>query len=454
LRKLTKFLSSMSNLYPRVLIFGQPFNNYSGGGITLTNLFKGWPKDKIAVAYMGHGLYNVTTDVCDTYYQLGKEEHKWSFPLNLFQKSFPSGLKSIVIATKPGSNRKKTGIRDKFINRFFYPALKWLGIFHQVSKIIISESLKNWLSEFNPHLLYVQVSSRETLLFAMQLIDFLKIPAVNHVMDDWPSTFNNKGLLGDFWHKKIDAELRQFNDKIDLHLSISEAMSDEYFKRYNKEFIPFHNPVESEKWFAHVRKDYSLDKENITILYSGRIGIGISESLMDIASAIDSISDEVVKIKLHIQTFTKDPIILNKLQKFNCVVINSFVVYEQLPKIFSEADILLLANDFSLKGLTYLKLSMPTKASEYMISGTPVLLYAPRETAISKFFIQNDCGCCVTERSSIEIINALKLLINDENYRKKISQNAMSVAAEKFDQKKVSTEFQRLLMDISKKTTG
>jgi len=45
------------NNYPKILIFGQPFNTYSGGGITLTNLFRGWPKDRIAVASTGHVLY-------------------------------------------------------------------------------------------------------------------------------------------------------------------------------------------------------------------------------------------------------------------------------------------------------------------------------------------------------------------------------------------------------------
>jgi glycosyltransferase involved in cell wall biosynthesis len=437
-------------MHPKVLIFGQSFNDYCGGGITLTNLFKGWPKDRIAVAYMGYGLSDVTTNVCDTYYQLGKEEHKWKFPLNLFQKSFPSGLRSIVPKTESPAYRHKTGIRTKFVDHFFYPLIKWLGLFHSVSRISLSGKFKNWLFEFKPEVLYVQVSSRETLLFAGQLIDYLKIPSVNHVMDDWPSTLNSC-LFKNYWVKKIGEELRLFNNKVDLHFSISEAMSDEYSKRYNKEYIPFHNPVDCEIWLPNVKRDYNLDKENIAILYSGRIGIGITESLMDVASAIDSIRDNSVNIKLHIQTFTKDPVILNKLQKYNCVVINPFAAYEQLPKIFAEADILLLANDFSEKGLAFLRFSMPTKASEYMISGTPVLLYAPKETAISKFFMQNDCGCYVTERSSIEIINALNLLINDENYRKKISRNAITVAIEKFDQEKVRKEFQLLLMDISQK---
>jgi glycosyltransferase involved in cell wall biosynthesis len=441
----------MNSSYPKVLIFGQPFNNYCGGGITLTNLFKGWPKEKIAVAYMGHGLSNVTTEVCDTYYQLGREEHKWRFPLNLFQKSFPSGLKSFSHKTESLSSRNQTGFRNKFVNHFFYPFLKWMGLFHSVSRISLSQNFQDWLSDFKPEVLYVQVSSRETLLFAEQLIDFLKIPSVNHVMDDWPSTLNEIGLFRNYWLKKIDAELKRFNDKVNLHFSISEAMSDEYLIRYGKKFIPFHNPVESKIWLPYEKKNLDVNKNNITILYSGRIGIGISDSLMDIATAIDSVKNEALNIKLHIQTFTKEPGILNRLQKFNCIVFNPFVAYEQLPKIFSEADILLLANDFSEKGLTYLKFSMPTKASEYMVSGTPILLYAPKETAISKFFLQHDCGCCVTERSSIEIINALNMLFNDEDYRRRISQNAHKLAAEKFDQEKVRGEFQQFLADLSQK---
>ncbi len=51
------------NNYPRILIFGPPFNNFTGGGITLSNLFKGWPKDRIAVASTGHVLNNIRTDV-------------------------------------------------------------------------------------------------------------------------------------------------------------------------------------------------------------------------------------------------------------------------------------------------------------------------------------------------------------------------------------------------------
>ena len=218
--------------------------------------------------------------------------------------------------------------------------------------------------------------------------------------------------------------------------------------RYNKKFIAFHNPIETEVWLQNRKTSFILNKEYITILYSGRIGIGITDSLYEVASAIDSTLKEGINIKLHIQTPTKEPGILARLQRYKCVVINPFATLEQLQKIFSEADILLLANDFSVQGVDYLKFSMPTKASEYMISGTPVLVYAPDESAVSKFFNQNECGYCINKQGSEGIIRAIRFLISNEEYRKKISRNAVLLAKEKFDAQKVRKEFQELLINL------
>lgn len=128
--------------YPKVIIFGQPFNNHTGGGITLTNLFKGWPKEKIAVAYPGHGLSNVTTNVCDTFYQLGSDEYKWIFPFNLIQRSFPSGIKRFREKKEITVTRHKLGPRYIIVNNYFYPLLRWTGIYHIATKIRLSEKFK------------------------------------------------------------------------------------------------------------------------------------------------------------------------------------------------------------------------------------------------------------------------------------------------------------------------
>ena len=262
----------IENNYPRILIFGPPFNSFSGAGITLSNLFKGWPKDKIAVTSTGHVLFNVSTDVCSLYYLLGADEQSWRFPFNLLQRPFPSGLMSFNKQKKLTQIRFNASLRQILVDRIFYPFIHWLGLFHCLSTISLSQRFKEWISEYKPEVLYIQVSSREDFLFSIMLCDYLNIPCVIHMMDDWLSTISKNGLFKNYWKRKIDKEFRELLNRFDLYLSISNAMTSEYNNRYNKVFRAFHNPVETENWQPHCKTDFKLNDGHIKILYSGRIG--------------------------------------------------------------------------------------------------------------------------------------------------------------------------------------
>ncbi len=434
--------------FPKVLIFGQPFSSNSGGGITLSNLFKGWDRKKIAVAATGNLLVDVSFDICNIYYQLGNREFMWKFPFNLLQKKFPSGLKSFNPKSEFTVSHFESRIRKVLVDDVFYPFIEWIGAFHWLSKICLTDNLKSWLDEFKPEVLYFQVSSRQTVLFALDLCNYLKVPAIIHMMDDWPATISKKGLFSKYWNKKIDYELRLLLDKVQMHLSISEEMSQEYMKRYKKHFKAFHNPIDLGMWQPHSKTDFSFTGDHIKILYSGRIGPGITKSLIEVADAISRLDRDGVKINLYIQSAFTDPKIMSRLQRYNCVVFNPRVEYSDLPNIFSHADILLIANDFDDTGKAFLKFSIPTKASEYMISGTPILVYAPSEAAISKFCEKNKCALCVTTQNVDAIAQSIEYLINNESIRKRLSNSAVRVAKLLFDADNVRFRFRSLLVQL------
>ena len=70
-------------------------------------------------------------------------------------------------------------------------------------------------------------------------------------------------------------------------------------------------------------------------------------------------------------------------------------------------DILVIANDFNDKGIKLLKFSMPTKAPRIHDFGYTSLVYASPETAVSKFFSQNECGYCVTRTRALKKLKKL-----------------------------------------------
>ncbi|HBH83004.1 MAG: group 1 glycosyl transferase [Bacteroidetes bacterium GWE2_41_25] len=433
-----------SNVLPKVLVIGQSFNRTSGGGITQSNLFEGWDKSKIAVACNAHLLRNSDNRICEIYYQLGQDEHKWVFPFNIIQKKYFSGL--ICFDENKNNNLVKTGTdyRLNLIEKFFYPFLKYTGLFHCIKRIKLSEKFCSWLNEYKPDVIYAQGSDRERILFALLLHSYLKIPLIYHVMDDWPSVVSNKGMFKKFWYGRIDRELRNLFERASLLMSISDYMSHEYKKRYGKDFIAFHNPINIGFWKRYQRTDYELDNTP-NILYAGRIGLGIDSSLESFAKAILVVNKELnIAVKFIIQAIVKP----DWIDKYSCAEYRKPVAYNELPKVFSEADFLLLPYDFSEESIQYIKYSMPTKASEYMVSGTPIIIFAPEVTALVQYAKKSAWARAITENNSHVLTEELKSLFEKKELRQKIAGNAILTAEKNHNSVKVTADFKNLICSV------
>ncbi|MBV8653193.1 MAG: hypothetical protein JO255_17135, partial [Alphaproteobacteria bacterium] len=65
--------ASNASSLPRVLfVTPAAFNQVSGGGITFSNLFRGWPRDRLATVH--NDRVPVSRDVCASYYELSDAE--------------------------------------------------------------------------------------------------------------------------------------------------------------------------------------------------------------------------------------------------------------------------------------------------------------------------------------------------------------------------------------------
>ncbi len=428
--------------YPRILISGQYFHTRSGGGITLSNLFSGWDKDKIATT--ASFIDSPSFNICDNYYRIGSREVIVRFPFNLKKRpDLPSG--KFLHGTQSSSITSPNVIEKTVFRKAYDKIIFSSGLIHYRSAFIISPDFLGWVRSFNPEIIYSQLSSLEEIRIVTALHKELKLPIAIHIMDDWPNTIGRRYFPRVIWNKIIQQEFLYLLSKANVLLSISEAMSEEYFKRYGLKFVPFHNPITIEKWLPHSKTNWEIEGK-FKILYSGRIGRANGKAILFMASIINEMNLRAESVCLDIYTPDNNNKYANSISSLVGVSVKKTVDYKEMPSLLASYDLLFLPLDFDGDGIRFARLSMPTKTSEYMISGTPILIYSPEETAVAKFFSNNNCGYCVTHQSKEELKKAIQFLISNEGYRKEISSNAVKLAKEKFDDVKVRAEFRRVLL--------
>ena len=91
---------------------------------------------------------------------------------------------------------------------------------------------------------------------------------------------------------------------------------------------------------------------------------------------------------------------------------------------------------------------MPTKAPEYMVSGTPIIILAPEVTAIVKYARKYEWAKVITENNISEISGAIKQLIENKELRQKIAQNAIEIAENNHNSINVTNHFKKAILSI------
>ena len=151
-----------TNKYPKVLIIGETFHIKSGGGITLTNLFYKWQKNKLAVA--NDRVIDDDFSICENYYHFGDEEQRKKWPFSYFSTNHPSGFindNDVLNQSKIVNNKGKAltiVIRNSF-KSWFTNLLLFTGLSNFFYKTKVSKKLLTWINDFKPDIIYFQINN-------------------------------------------------------------------------------------------------------------------------------------------------------------------------------------------------------------------------------------------------------------------------------------------------------
>ena len=406
--------------YPKVLIFGHQFDNRTGLGITLSNLFANWSKERLAVmaTYINEALCE-SVRPCSTY--IGELKGKTSFH----------------------SASKSSSLRSRIRKLYYYMGFKEIRYKFSYKDTHIKKA-----RVFNPDIIFSCLGSLNSMKDCLAIAEqFPSAKLVLYIVDDWVNTKENNRFIPSYWRKQNDKYFRLLLERASGLLSICPFMSEIYKERYGKVFFPFHNPVDFQQWSSQpINRKYENDVRSI--LYVGKINDDTKDCLLDTASAIDRLNnDNNTSFKLRFDVYTpnyKD--YKNLFLEFPDSKVTPPVPHSDILSLTKSYDALLLTLGFSKKSREYVRLSMPTKLSEYLAAGIPTILYCPAEIALAKYLVPNNCSINCQERSIENLIDVIKCL-DDEAYCKAIVLNALELA-KKHDVYVVRERFERTMQSF------
>lgn len=410
--------------YPRVLVISPvKFNQQTGSGVTMSNLFRGWPYDSIAQIHTENWTIADNT-VCQQYFHLP------------YEKVRQSSMFSTVV------------------NMYFQMTRYFLGqqqtLFGHLAHL---DNLLDWSRKFAPDVIYARPLDRPSLSIwlPLSLSKKLNIPYMIRILDDWPSRHEHDPVLlrRFYWRLFLKKNLVTLIQKAAINIAISDEMSTAFQDRYKGSFTTFHNCVDFSSW--QPEKQNYLAGDPFQIVYLGTVHRDKELiSLLDLKDAILKLNSKGSNIQFTIygpNTFAET--ISKYLEVSPVIRYGGFFPAEEKFTILKNADLLILPLNFDRRSTTYLGYSFQTKVPEYMASGTPVLVYGPADNPNVSYAQKYKWAAVVDKRETKLLRSTIKRLIADLEWRKDLGTRAREIAIMNHDAKIIRPRFQQLIKAVA-----
>jgi glycosyltransferase involved in cell wall biosynthesis len=218
----------------------------------------------------------------------------------------------------------------------------------------------------------------------------------------------------------------------------NEFLRDALKKQFRVEPTVLHNSCDLSQ--------YSLAPETpephngIKIIYTGDIYEAHFDAFNNLLKAIENLDT----VTLHAYSIrSREYLEAHGLK--GRVVFHPHVPNAEISKIHQQADVLFLALAFHSPYPDAIRTAAPGKIGEYLASGRPILVHAPRDSFVAWYFRQHECGLVVDEENPAELTTALEKLLSDEQLRNRLVANALSRAIEDFDLHKMRETLARTI---------
>lgn len=327
----------------------------------------------------------------------------------------------------------------RFIKRF-----NWLRLlFHFVSLFYLPFNIvrrgKNIVKEEKIELLLGYSDHGPALISTYLLHKWTKKPLCVHFYDLY---YGNKFP----WFFQLAArfmEPRLFRSAERISV-MSEALAEHYQNKYGREVAVLHNAIGMES--ARTPEPIPVHAEPYKVVYTGTIVWAQAGAIRNLVHAVQELSSP--KVVLYLYTPHDTHFLATQGIFESDRVIFARGLPQEMAGIQKSADILFVGLSFNTRYPLLINTSSPGKACEYLISGRPILIHAPKESYIAKYGRQHGFAHVADEDSIKELKNGILRLISDGDYAGKLISNASKTGLSNHDDKAVSTRMQRVLIGL------
>lgn len=405
---------------PRVLVLSAASLSRTGAtGITLSNLFSGWPRDKLAQICGDEPLPDPS--ICASSYL------------------FSSGRIPIVRVIK-SLRVQVAGMRRRLAGRFDAGGgvsggtakSNVMSSFSDGVPFRLPRDLIEWAARFDPQVVYSPLGSIRMMSAALQLSKLFNIPIVPHFMDDWPGTLYVGQAPGFILRRILRNKLDKVLSRAPFGLTICDDMSREYARRYGIRFEAFMNCADVSEQSPEVAR-FASDK--VVFGYVGGLHLNRWRSLRDVAASLEVLKDEGVDVQFDI--FAPEADIRAYRNEFEGLpVLRSMgsLEYSDVRRKLLEYDVLVHVESFMPNDSRYTRLSISTKIPQYMAAGRPILAYGPDAISSIVYVARAGVGLAVTKHGDLHgLANNARRLIRQPALRVQLGEVGRLTALERHD---------------------
>ncbi|MGA5301787.1 glycosyl transferase family 1 [Nucisporomicrobium flavum] len=399
----------------------------------MSNLFAGWPKDRLGQVYTAY--MPPSTEVCDNYFHFPPREHYKPSQYRAMRILGWDGRsplqQSRSVAVMQTASRSRPGMAKLYSHMSALPDL---------SPVRSTRQMEEWVEDFRPDLIYSMLGSIRMTRIAALVARTCNVPIVPHFTDDWAATLYDSGQLFGRANRAMQAGIHDIISMSPLGMVISSPMAKEYEKRYGIPFFPFMNCAD-ETYFSTAAAKIEPESE-IRLAYVGALHLNRWKSLLDIGVCLGELDRSGVKTRLVIHSPQRD------LDAYGChfagipqVQLGPSLESWQVPHALHSASVLVHVESFDEEIRRYTHYSISTKIPQYLAAARPILGYGPSEVASINHIREAQAGLTVGVSDRSQLLRALAELCSDSRLRAQLGQNGAAFARREHAKESVAFRF-------------